>query len=194
MPEVTCPKCGATLNAPESLLGKPVTCGGCGQVFVAGRAAPPAGPPPEQAPAPEQPPGPGQPPPPVAPPPAQEAPPPGQVPPPYAAPGAPQYYPPAQAGPGTSGMSIASLVLGIAAIPTCMCYGFPAILCGILALVFGAAGKRAVNEGRAGGNSAGLARAGMICGGIGIALAIIFWVVIIIAIVVGAMQAPPGTF
>jgi hypothetical protein len=89
-------------------------------------------------------------------------------------------------------MAIASLVLGIAAIPTCGCYGLPALICGVLALVFGVVAKRAVAEGRAGGNSATLAKAGMICGGIGIALAVVFWVIIIIAIVAGVQT--PGTF
>ncbi|KPK81498.1 MAG: hypothetical protein AMJ81_10570 [Phycisphaerae bacterium SM23_33] len=86
---------------------------------------------------------------------------------------------------GTSGAAIASLVLGIAAIPSCMCYGLPGIICGILALVFSGSARRAVAEGRAGGNSLTLAKAGTICGAIGMVLGILVLIIAVIFIIAG---------
>jgi len=102
----------------------------------------------------------------------------GQPPRPVAAPPAAGYY--GQPEAKTSGYAIASLILGIASIPTCICYGIPAIVCGILALVFSSSAVRAVAAGEAAESSLGMAKAGKICAWIGIALAVLFWVVILL--------------
>jgi hypothetical protein len=72
-------------------------------------------------------------------------------------------------------MSIASLVLGIIGIPSCI-YVIPSVL----ALVFGYVGRNQID--RAGGTEGGrgMAIAGIILGWIGVGLAIAFWVIIII--------------
>ncbi len=80
----------------------------------------------------------------------------------------------------TSGMAIASLVLGIVSIPTCVLYGVPALICGPLAIIFSGSARKAVNEGRAGGSSLGLATAGKICGIIGLCLGAVFLILVII--------------
>ena len=84
-----------------------------------------------------------------------------------------------------SGYAVASLVLGIASMPTCFCLGLPAIVCGILAIVFHKNAVRDIEAGVVSASSAGMAKAGRICGMIGIFLGIGYWVVYIGAIVVG---------
>lgn len=73
----------------------------------------------------------------------------------------------------SSGSAVASLVLGIVSIVGCMAYGLPSLICGPLAIYFGMVGLRQAREGSASQSSAGLARAGLICGIIGSALALI---------------------
>ena len=85
----------------------------------------------------------------------------------------------------SSGYAVASLVLGIASMPTCFCLGLPAIVCGILAIVFHKNAMRDIEAGVVSASSAGMAKAGRICGMIGIFLGIGYWVVYIGAIVVG---------
>lgn len=85
----------------------------------------------------------------------------------------------------SSGYAVTSLVLGIASIPTCFCLGLPAIICGILAVVFHKNAMRDIDAGVVSASSAGMAKAGRICGMIGISLGIGYWVVYIGAIVVG---------
>jgi hypothetical protein len=114
--------------------------------------------------------------PPIAPPPAA-APPVYATPPPPPPPGFPL---PQQK---TSGFAIASLVLGIASIVACMCYGVPSLICGILALVFHANAMRDINSGSAAPDSAGMARAGRICGIIGLVLSVGFWIVVLVWVV-----------
>ncbi len=82
----------------------------------------------------------------------------------------PPYPPGAQR---TSGYAVASLVLGIVAIPGCLCYGLPAIICGILAIVFFKHAARAVAAGEAGPSSLGIAKAGKICGTVGVVLGVL---------------------
>ncbi len=77
-------------------------------------------------------------------------------------------------GTPTDGMAIASLVLGILSIPTCLCsvgfFGVPNGICAALAIVFGAIARRGVRRtGRRGG---GLAIAGLVTGSVGALLAI----------------------
>lgn len=87
--------------------------------------------------------------------------------------GAPQ--PPYGGGmpPKTSGMAIASLVLGIVGIITCGC-----LIPSILGIVFGILGKKDIRESGGAKTGAGLAQAGFITGIVGIALAVIYWIVV----------------
>jgi hypothetical protein len=80
----------------------------------------------------------------------------------------------------TSGYAVASLILGIGAIVTCLCYGVPSLICGILALVFHTSAQRDIAAGCASPNSSGMASAGRICGLIGLVLGVGFWVVVLV--------------
>ncbi len=176
MPIVSCPNCGTRLQAPSEVLGQEVACGRCKTSFFAhadpaeGQGAPRPAPaaPPQQPPAPA-----GQPTAPSAP----AAPPPVGTPPRMPAPPHAPAAPEAAIRP-TSGYAVASLVLGIAAIPTVCCYAIPSLICGILALIFHRTAMNDIRAGRASDSSAGVAKAGRICGLIGIVLSIGLWVVL----------------
>jgi hypothetical protein len=119
------------------------------------------------------------PPPPAGPPPAPSPPP---SPPPTPPPAPPAYgQQPGGYGytatPGTNGLAIASLVLGIAQIFLC-------IIGGILALVFGYISRRQIDESGGTQGGRGMAIAGIILGWIGIGLGIAYIVVIIIVVAV----------
>jgi hypothetical protein len=170
MAVVTCPHCGTPLDAPDSLLGRQVVCGRCNNVFVAsstaGRAGAATGAATGAARA-------GVPSAPMAPPP-----PPGAtrspvpLPPPFAGP----------AGPATSGFAVASMILGICSLVTCLCYGVLPLICGILALVFAGHATRDIQAGRASISSAGMARAGRICGIFGLVIAAIWLLIGLVAV------------
>ncbi|MEV0221096.1 DUF4190 domain-containing protein [Streptomyces sp. NPDC050704] len=112
---------------------------------------------------------------------------PGQVPYGYGYPGYPAYGGAAGGGPGhgwpgmpmapNNGLGTAGLVLGIiAAVGFCL---WPvALACGILAVVFGVIGRGRARRGEA--TNPGHALAGIICGAVGIALAIAFVVVFLV--------------
>ncbi len=85
----------------------------------------------------------------------------------------------------TSGKAVASMVLGICSIAMCMFYGLPALICGPLAIAFSIMAKKQVERGEAGGASTGLATAGMVCGIVGLLLALLFIGFIVFAIVAG---------
>lgn len=91
----------------------------------------------------------------------------------------------------TSGKAITSLVLGICSIPVCILYGIPAIICGVLAIIFARIAKAQVEEGKAGSNSKGMATAGLICGIIGLGLGLLYVGGIIIFIIVMASNGHP---
>jgi len=84
---------------------------------------------------------------------------------------------------GGNGRAIASLVLGIVSIPTCFLYGIVSLICGILAVVFGVSVKKAIQRGETPESARGLAKAGRICGWVGILLSLLYWVVLIGVIV-----------
>lgn len=169
MPVTVCPQCGMNLKAPDTTLGKLVSCPKCGTQFVAAAAS--AAPPPlPAAPADAPPAAPGIPP-------SNQA----WVQPGYAQPPA---YPPR---PPTSGMAVASLVLGIVSIPTCGLYGIPSLVCGILAVVFAGKARAQIDSGQAAPSSEGMAKAGKICGWVGIGLSIAMWAMIIIVIIIAAL-------
>ncbi|MFD0308524.1 DUF4190 domain-containing protein [Streptomyces sp. NPDC127119] len=77
----------------------------------------------------------------------------------------------------SNGLGTASLVLGIvAAVGFCL---WPvALVCGILAVIFGAIGRGRARRGQA--TNAGQALAGIICGAVGVALGVAFLVVFLI--------------
>lgn len=106
------------------------------------------------------------------------------TPPPSPPPAAPTPPPPGQqpgygyqAKPGTNGLAVASLVLGIAQIFIC-------IIGGILALVFGYIARRQIDESGGTQGGRGMAVAGIILGWIGIGLGIAYIVIVVIAAIV----------
>jgi hypothetical protein len=84
----------------------------------------------------------------------------------------------------TNGMSIASMVLGIVGIPSSIYLVAP-----ILALVFGYVSRSQIRS--SGQSGAGMAKAGIILGYVGIGLGIAFWLIFIIAI---AASEPSTTY
>ena len=167
MAVVTCPHCGTPLDAPESLLGRQVVCGRCNNVFVAsatpGAPAPQPAPPAARAGVPSAP----------------------MAPPPPGATRSPVPLPPSPAsaqGPATSGFAVASMILGICSLVTCICYGVLPLICGILALVFASHATRDIQAGRASISSAGMARAGRICGIFGLVIAAIWLIIGLVAV------------
>lgn len=85
--------------------------------------------------------------------------------------------------PKNDGMAIAALVCGIVAIP--MYCGIGLVL-GVLGVVFGIISMRKID--RSGGTltGRGMALAGAICGGVGLAINLIFWVWVIAAGIAGS--------
>lgn len=69
--------------------------------------------------------------------------------------------------PPTSGLSIASMVLGIVSIMSCMAYGLPALITGPLAIIFGEISIRQFKRGERAGSTRGFSLTGRICGWIG---------------------------
>lgn len=88
-----------------------------------------------------------------------------------------------------SGKAIASLVLGIVSIPTCIVYGLPALVCGILAVIFHKQAMEQMITGQRNSNSAGMSKAGMICGYVGIGLGITYLVLLVVVIIIAQMNA-----
>lgn len=87
----------------------------------------------------------------------------------------------------TSGKAIASLVLGICSIVGCVFYGIPSLICGPLAIIFALMAKRQVADAKAGGSSAGMATAGLVCGIVGLCLVLITIAIVILIIVLDSM-------
>jgi hypothetical protein len=73
----------------------------------------------------------------------------------------------------TSGMAIASLVLGIVGILACGCFIFS-----ILAVVFGRIGQNNIRQSGGAQTGEGLAKWGFILGVVGIVLGIIYWIIV----------------
>ena len=129
--------------------------------------------------------------PPVPPPPGSPLPPPpgAPVPPPpggFAPPPAQPYNPViGGAAQQQNGLAIASLVCGILTMVLGFCCGFVGLIPGIAALVTGYLGLRKADE--MGGSGKGMAIAGMVLGGIGLVISLIF------AIFVGAAMMSSST-
>jgi hypothetical protein len=163
---IVCPFCGKSGNVPETFRGKSIRCSGCNLTFIAGSAA--SQPRPQATLAPTKP---------ATPPPVQPAPSipePGIAPPPLmqAAPSAISRRPgqPDQK-PRTSGMAIASLVLGV-----CGLLGITALI----GLILGVLGLRQINDSDGRLKGRGLAISGIIVS-----------TVLLIAVVVGVGYAIP---
>lgn len=77
------------------------------------------------------------------------------------------------------GKAIASMILGILSLMTCMFYGVPGLVCGILAIIFARQAREQVQQGQAPQFSLDFARAGRVCGWIGIGLSALFLVMIV---------------
>jgi hypothetical protein len=97
--------------------------------------------------------------------------PPPPPPPEYGAPGPYGAAQPAK----TSGMAIASLVTGILGIFPCCSIG----ILGILGIVFGVLARKNIDASNGTQKGRGMATAGLICGAIGVALGIIYWIVVV---------------
>lgn len=80
----------------------------------------------------------------------------------------------------TSGKSVAALVLGICSIVSCILYGLPGLVCGILAIVFASKVRRAVAAGEISPSSLGMANAGRVCGIVGVGLSTLFMIAIVV--------------
>lgn len=95
----------------------------------------------------------------------------------------------------TSGKAITSMVLGIVSLVTCFMYGVPGIVCGIIAVVFARKAEVAIQLGEAPPTSQGMAKAGRICGWIGIALGILYllFIVVYFIFIIGIMAAAAGS-
>jgi Domain of unknown function (DUF4190) len=85
--------------------------------------------------------------------------------------------------PPTSGLAIASMVVGITSIPSCMLYGIPALILGPLAIIFGEIAIRQYRRGYRAGNTKGFALTGRICGWISFTLTASFLIIMIIALI-----------
>ena len=75
----------------------------------------------------------------------------------------------------TSGMAIASFVLGILSVVSCVGAAIPGLVLGPLAIVFYIVSDRKSRAGLAGGATRGLGAAGLICGIIGSLISYGFW-------------------
>jgi hypothetical protein len=82
---------------------------------------------------------------------------------------------------GTSGLAIASLILAILALPL-GCFGPFGLLCAIPAVITGLMARKRIREsgGRIGGD--GLALAGLIVGGLGVAWALLITILFVIGV------------
>jgi hypothetical protein len=89
--------------------------------------------------------------------------------------------------PKPSGSATASLVLGILSLPSCCCWPV-GLVCAILAIVFGGWAARDIAAGLIDPAAEGKAKAGRICGIIGLILAIIMLVCGIINLATGGFR------
>jgi len=111
----------------------------------------------------------------------------------------PQYQYGQQGQVQTSGKAIASMVLGICSIVTCMGYGVVGMPCAILAIVFAKKARLAIQAGTAPASSQGMASAGKVCGWIGVALnslmllLLAFYVLVVIGIIGAAAASGAGS-
>jgi len=84
-------------------------------------------------------------------------------------------------------MAIASLILGIVSLPTCMCYGCPSLICGTLAVVFGVMVLNQIKREEAPESAKGLTIAGIATGVGGILMSVAYWFFIVFAVALDSM-------
>jgi hypothetical protein len=109
----------------------------------------------------------------------------GQQPPPYGAPTYPNAGYPSPSGQNNT-LGLIAMILGIASIPLACCYmGIPL---GIAGLVTGFLGTQKSDQGQAG--NAGQAKAGLICGGVGVVLGILQIIAIVVLNVAPLSTSP----
>jgi len=101
---------------------------------------------------------------------------------PYGPPYNPPYEPPA--APKTSGLAIASLILGIVGLLGLACYG-AGVIPAVAALITGVIARRRIRENPTAYQGAGLALAGTILGGIPVALSALACVIIVMLTLLG---------
>ncbi len=98
----------------------------------------------------------------------------------------------------TSGKAVASMILGIISIVTCMGYGIIGMPCAILAIVFAKKARLAIQNGTAPVTSQGMATAGRVCGWIGVVLnglmllVLLFYILVFIGIIGAAATGAAG--
>lgn len=98
----------------------------------------------------------------------------------------------------TQGKAVASMVLGIVSLVTCMAYGVIGMPRAILAIVYAKKARLAVQAGAAPVTSLGMATAGRVCGWIGVVLNgigltfLLFYLAILLVAVVGGAAAASG--
>jgi hypothetical protein len=82
--------------------------------------------------------------------------------------------------------AVGALVLGIISIPTCICYGVPGLVCGVIAIVLGSRAVTAYQQDpqRYTQGSYNNALAGRVCGIIGTALSALFLAYILIFLII----------
>lgn len=81
--------------------------------------------------------------------------------------------------------SIAALVLGIISIPTCICWGIPGLVCGIISIVLGSKAIKLykANPGMYSLSSYNNANTGRICGIVGVVLSALFFIYVILVLI-----------
>lgn len=102
-----------------------------------------------------------------------------------------------------AGAAVASMVLGILSFIGCLFYGVPGLICGIVAVVMAKKAREAVRVGEAPAFSLDFAKAGRICGWVGISMSVLFLLLVVGYFVVvitmlgafaggGGWAPPPG--
>lgn len=90
------------------------------------------------------------------------------------------YYQPQNGNNDGQSKATVSLVLGICSIVTCCCYGIVGIICGVLAIIFA---KQSTEMN--GGIELSNAKAGRICGIVGLVLGSLYIIYLIVCLVIG---------
>jgi len=100
----------------------------------------------------------------------------------------PQFVPQQQL---SSGKAITSMVTGICSLVLCLSYGILGMPCAIVAIVFAKKARLAVARGEAPESSLGMAKAGAVCGWVGVVLNsfALIYLVFVILLAIGLVAA-----